>query len=63
MVENSYYVRVYIMAVHSLISVESLALAFVISIEFAEKRFILFIRLHDSKSTAPLVKFEASHIP
>ena len=43
--KKSYSVRVYIIAVHSLLKEEILSLAFVISLDFAEIRFILFVPL------------------
>ena len=43
--KNSCSVCVHIMAVHSLIRVESLSSACVNSLEFAELRFILFVPL------------------
>ena len=54
--------RVYILAVHSFISVESLSSAFVNSLEFAEIRFILFVPLCDCNTAARKPIFEASHI-
>ena len=62
MTKSSYSVRVYIIAVNSLINVESLGLACVNSLQFAEIRFILFVLLCDYNSSAPVPKFEASHI-
>ena len=53
--------RVYNIAVPSLISVESLSSACVYSLEFAEIRFILFVPLCDCNNAAPMPKFEASH--
>ena len=44
-IKNSYSVRFYIMAVHSLIRVESLNSACVNKQEFADMRFILFVPL------------------
>ena len=44
-IKNSYSVRVYIMAVHSLIRVESLNSACVNKQEFDDMRFILFVPL------------------
>ena len=44
-IKSSYSVSVYIIAVHSLISVESRSSACVSSLEFAEMRFILFVPL------------------
>ena len=44
-IKNSYSVSVYIIAVHSLIRVESLSSASINSLEFAEMRFILFVPL------------------
>ena len=60
--KNSYSVRVYIVAVHSLISVEILSSACVISLEFVEIKFILFVPLCDLNNAAPIPKLEASHI-
>ena len=54
--------RVYIIAVLSLINVESLSSACVNSLEFSEIRFILFVLLCDCKNAAPMPTFEASHI-
>ena len=54
--------RVYIIAVHSLISVESLSLTCVNSLELAKIKFILFVPLGDCNNSAPMPKFEASHI-
>ena len=54
--------RVYIIAVHSLIKVEFLSLAFVISLGFAEIRFILFVPLWYCNNAVPIPKFEASHM-
>ena len=54
--------RVSIIAVHSLISVESLSSACVDILEFAEIRFILFVPLCDGNNASPMPKFEASHI-
>ena len=42
-IKNSYSVSVYIIAVHSIIRVESLSTACKTSLEFAEMRFILFV--------------------
>ena len=44
-IKNSNSVSVYIMAVHSLIRVESLSSACMNSLEFAEMRFFLFVPL------------------
>ena len=44
-IKNSYSVSVYIMAVHSLIRVESLSSACMNSLELAEMRFFLFVPL------------------
>ena len=44
-IKNSHSVRVYIIAVHSLIRVDSRSSAFVNEREFAEMRFILFVPL------------------
>ena len=43
--QNSYSVSVYLMAMHSLISVEVLSSACVNILEFAEMSFILYIPL------------------
>ena len=61
-IKTSYTVRVYIIAVHSLISVENLSSACLNSLEIAEIRFILFVPLCDCNNAAPMPKFEASHI-
>ena len=61
-IRNSYSVSVYIIAVHSLIRVESLSSACVNNREFADIRFILFVPLCDYNNAAPMPKFEASHI-
>ena len=50
------------MTVRSLIKVESLSLACVNSLEFAETRFILFVPFGDCKKAALMPKLEASHI-
>ena len=60
--KNSYYLRVYIIALHSLIKVEILSLACVSSLDFAEIRFILFVPLWYCKNAVPIPKFEASHM-
>ena len=52
--------RVYIIAVHSLINIESLSSACVKSLELAEVSFILFVRLCDCNNVAPILLFEAS---
>ena len=49
-------------AVHSLIRVESRISACVNKREFADIRFILFDPLWDCSNAAPMPKFEASHI-
>ena len=49
-------------AVHSLIKVESLNSICVKRREFADMRFILFVPLWDCSNAAPTPKFEASHI-
>ena len=51
--------RVNFVAVHSLISVESLSLVCVNSLEFVEMRFVLFIPLCDCNNSASMPKFEA----
>ena len=61
-IKNSNSVKVWIIAVHSLIKLESRSSACVNRREFADKRFILFVPLWDCKNAAPLPKFEASHI-
>ena len=53
--------RVCIIAVHSLLSVESLSSACVNSLEFVELRFNLFVPLCDSNNAAPMSNLEASH--
>ena len=60
-IKSSNSVRVYILAVHSLISVESLSSAESVNIQFAEIRFTLFVPLCDCSNAAPMLKFEASH--
>ena len=50
--------RVYIIAVHSLLFVESLSSACVNNLEFAEIRFILFALLCDCNNAAPMPNFE-----
>ena len=54
--------RVYIIAVPSLISVESLRSACVNSLEFADISFTSFVPLCGCNSAAPMPKFEAWHI-
>ena len=54
--------RVYIIAMYSLIIVESLSSACVNNLEFAEIRFNLFVPMCDCNNAAPMPKFEASHI-
>ena len=49
-------------AVHSLIRVESRNSACVNKREFADIRFILFVPLWDCSNTAPMPKFEGSPI-
>ena len=61
-IKNSYSLSVYIMAVHSLMRVESLSSTCVNSLEFAEMRFILFVPFRDYNNAAPMPKFEASHM-
>ena len=61
-IKNSYSVSLYIIAVHSLIRVESLGSACVNSLEFAEMRFILFVPLRDCNNAVPMSKLKASHI-
>ena len=61
-IRNSDSVSVYMIAVHSLISVESRNSACVKSHEFADIKFILFVPLCGCSSAAPMPKFEASHI-
>ena len=60
--KNSCSVRVYIIAVHSLISEESLSSARVNSLEFAEISFVFFVPQCDCNNVAPLPILEASHI-
>ena len=57
-IKNSHYVRVFVIAVLSLISIESLSYACVTSLDFAEIRFIFF-PLCDCNKAAPMPKFEA----
>ena len=52
----------YIIAVHSLISIETLSSACVNNLEFAEIRLILFVPLCDCSNAAPMPKFEESHM-
>ena len=52
----------FIIAVHSLIRVESCSSACVNKREFADKRFILFVPLCDCSNASPMPKFEASHL-
>ena len=52
----------YIIAVHSLMRVESHSSACVNKQEFADIRFILFVPLGDCSNAAPMSKFEAWHI-
>ena len=52
----------YIIGVHSLMSVESRSSACVNKREFADIRFILIVPLCDCSNAAPIPKFEASHI-
>ena len=49
-------------AVHSLIRVESRNSACVKNREFVDIRLILFLPLWDCSNFAPMPKFEASHI-
>ena len=60
--KNAYSVRVYIIAVHSLISVENLSSACVNSLEFAEVSFFSSVPLCDCNNAAPMPTFEASLI-
>ena len=53
--------RVNIIAVHSLMSVDCLSSACVNSLEIAEIRFILFVPLCVCNNAAPMPKLEASH--
>ena len=53
---------VYILAVHSLMKVESVSFACVKSLEHAGIRFILFVFLCNCKIAAPIPKLESSHI-
>ena len=48
-------------AVHSLIRVESRNSAYVNKQEFADIRIILFVPLWDCNNAAPMTKLEASH--
>ena len=52
----------YIIAVHSLMRVESRSSACVIKKEFADIKFILFVPLCDCSNAAPMPKLEASQI-
>ena len=61
-IKNSYSVRVYMIAVQSLIRVESLSSTCVNRREFADMRFILFVSLRDCSNAALMLKFEASQI-
>ena len=61
-IRNSYSLRVYIIAVHSHISVESLSSACVNSLELAEIKFTLFVPLWDCNNAAPMPNFESSHM-
>ena len=61
-IKNSCSVQVCMIAMHSLIRVESRSSACVNMREFAEVRFILFVPLWDGNNAAPMSKFEASHI-
>ena len=61
-IKNSYFVRVCMIAVHSLISVESRSSACVKKQDFADIRFDLIVPLWDCNNSAPIPKFEASHI-
>ena len=49
-------------AVHSLIRIESRNLACVNKREFADMRFVLFVPKWDCSNATPMPKFEASHI-
>ena len=60
-IKNSYCVRVYNIAVNSLMSVESLSSTFVNNLEIEEIRFLLLEPLCDCNSAAPILKFEPSH--
>ena len=55
------FVSVYIIAVHSLMRVESRSSAFVNKREFVDIGFILFVSLCDCSNAAPMSNFEASH--
>ena len=61
-IKNAYSVRVYIIAVHSLLRVESRSSACVNKREVADMRFILFVPLCDCNNAAPMPNFQASHI-
>ena len=52
----------YIIAVHSLMRVESRSSACVNKQKFADIRFIFLVQLCDCSNAAPIPKFEASHI-
>ena len=58
-IKNSYSVSVYVMAVHSLLMVESLSSISVKRPKMSEIRFILFVPLCDYNSDAPILKFDA----
>ena len=61
-IKNSFSATVCMIAVHSLIRVESRNLACVNRREIADIRFILFVPLWDCSNAAPMPKFEVSHI-
>ena len=61
-IKNSYSVQVCMIAVRSLIRVESQNSACVNRREFAEMIIILIVPLWDFNNDAPMPKFEASHI-
>ena len=61
-IKNSYSVKVYIIAVHSLTRVESRNSACVNKREFADLNFFFIVPLWDCNNAAPMQKFKASHI-
>ena len=60
--KNSYSVNVYMMAVHSFMSVMSLSSACVKRLEFADIRFILLVPWCVCKRSTPIPKLEATHL-
>ena len=61
-IKNSHSVKVCMIAVHSLMGVESRSSACINKREFAEIRFVLFAPQWDCNNAAPMPNFEASHI-